>query len=139
MQDLLLVTSALAATNHLFPDRTQCRQHDIPGHANDAKGCCCKHAGCPLPEQPELPHSNRPQENATQKVGLGIDELVQGIQRVVATTADHIAAQIAALQEARTVPCTSPLSAVKTPRSEPDTMTSTDPRWSALNWSEAPA
>lgn len=79
------------------------------------------------------------QTTATQKVGLGIDELVQGIQRVVATTADHIAAQIAALQDARTLPCPSPISAGKTPRNGPDTTTSTDPRRPALHWSAAPA
>ena len=47
---------------------------------------------------------------ASQAVGPGMDELVQGIQRVVAATADRIAAQIAALQESRTARCPNPAS-----------------------------
>ena len=42
---------------------------------------------------------------ASQAVGPGMDELVRGIQRVVASTADRIASQIARLQESREVVC----------------------------------
>jgi uncharacterized lipoprotein YmbA len=46
---------------------------------------------------------------ASQPVAPGIDELVQGIQRAVAATADRIAAQIARLHEGRAVSCEGPV------------------------------
>ncbi len=61
---------------------------------------------------------------ASQPVAAGMDELVQGIQRVVAITADRIAAQIVALQEGRPAPCPGPVSATKTRRSAPGTAAS---------------
>lgn len=45
---------------------------------------------------------------ASQPIGPGMDELVQGIQRVVDTLADRVATQIAQLQEGRTAACQGP-------------------------------